>query len=268
MTANETLNGTHNGVQNGISNIAQDTATENPQPTTSVQLQGKVIAITGANRGIGLGIANSCLNNGAAHVYSIDIGDTGDDFLAVAKRFPGQLHALKADVTNEDTVTAAVDRIIEEVGAIHGFVANAGRTKHKPALDFTKEEIDQLWSINLYGSFFCARVAARAFIKLGVKGSIVFTASMASYQQACAVSALRCEQSRCSQHDTHSRHGVGAVQYQSQQRVTWSGQHSHDLLGAPTTRLGAAAEVLRRHATLGRSGGVGRCLRLLAERCR
>jgi NAD(P)-dependent dehydrogenase (short-subunit alcohol dehydrogenase family) len=128
MTANETLNGTHNGVQNGISNIAQDTATENPQPTTSVQLQGKVIAITGANRGIGLGIANSCLNNGAAHVYSIDIGDTGDDFLAVAKRFPGQLHALKADVTNEDTVTAAVDRIIEEVGAIHGFVANAGQS--------------------------------------------------------------------------------------------------------------------------------------------
>ena len=141
-----------------------------------------MIAITGANRGIGLGIANSCLNNGAAHVYSIDIGDTGDDFLAVAKRFPGQLHALKADVTNEDTVTAAVDRIIEEVGAIHGFVANAGRTKHKPALDFTKDEIDQLWSINLYGSFFCARVAARAFIKLGVKGSIVFTASMASYR--------------------------------------------------------------------------------------
>jgi len=182
MTANETLNGAHDGAQNGIPNIAQDSTTESPPPTTSVQLQGKVIAITGANRGIGLGIANSCLNNGAAHVYSIDIGDTGDDFLAVAKRFPGQLHALKADVTDEDNVTSAVDRIIEEVGSIHGFVANAGRTKHKPALDFTKEEIDQLWSINLYGSFFCARVAARAFIKLGVKGSIVFTASMASYR--------------------------------------------------------------------------------------
>ena len=89
MTANETLNGTHNGVQNGLSNIAQDSTTENPQPTTNVQLQSKVITITGANRGIGLGIANSCLNNGAAHVYSIDIGDTGDDFLAVVKRFPG-----------------------------------------------------------------------------------------------------------------------------------------------------------------------------------
>lgn len=45
MTANETLNGTHNGVQNGISNIAQDTTADATQPTTSIQLQGKVIAI-------------------------------------------------------------------------------------------------------------------------------------------------------------------------------------------------------------------------------
>lgn len=61
-------------------------------------------------------------------------------------------------------------------------VCNAGRTKHKAALDFTTEEIDQLWGVNLYGSFYSARCAARAFIKQGVKGSIVFTASMASYR--------------------------------------------------------------------------------------
>ncbi|KAF2164804.1 hypothetical protein M409DRAFT_67543 [Zasmidium cellare ATCC 36951] len=152
------------------------------KPQTRIALDSKIIAITGANRGIGLGIANSCLDNGAAHVYSIDIGDTGDDFLAVQKRFPGKLHALKADVTSEETVTEAVDQIVKEHGAIHGMVVNAGRTKHKPALDFTTEEINQLWSINLYGAFYCARVAARAFIKCGVKGSVVFTASMASYR--------------------------------------------------------------------------------------
>lgn len=61
-------------------------------------------------------------------------------------------------------------------------VANAGRTKHKAALDFTTEEIDQLWGVNLYGSFYTARCAARAFIKQGVRGSVVFTASMASHR--------------------------------------------------------------------------------------
>ena len=151
-------------------------------PVTQVQLAGKVIAITGANRGIGLGVANSCLSNGAEHVFSIDIGDVGDEFLAVQKKYPGKLHAVKADVTSEESATKAVDYIIEQAGTLSGMVVNAGRTKHKAALDFTPEEINQLFSINLFGAFYCARVAARAFIKLGVKGSIVFTASMASYR--------------------------------------------------------------------------------------
>ena len=138
--------------------------------------------VTGANRGIGLGIAECCLSNGAAKIYSIDIGDTGEDFFAMSKRYPGQLFAVNADVTNESTINGAIDKIIEEAGALHGMVVNAGRTHHKAALDFTKEEIEDLFNVNLFGAFYSARAAARAFIRLGVKGSIVFTASMASYR--------------------------------------------------------------------------------------
>ncbi|CAI7591052.1 unnamed protein product [Penicillium manginii] len=151
-------------------------------PQTQVTLSEKVIAITGANRGIGLGIAECCLSNGAAKVYSIDIGETGDDFNAVSKRYPGQLFAVTANVTDESTITTAIDKIIEEAGALHGMVVNAGRTHHKAALDFTKEDIETLFNVNLFGAFYTARAAARAFIKLGIKGSIVFTASMASYR--------------------------------------------------------------------------------------
>lgn len=138
--------------------------------------------VTGANRGIGLGVAECCLSNGAAKVYSIDIGETGEEFSALSKRYPGRLFAVTANVTEESTITAAVDQIITEAGALHGMVANAGRTHHKAALDFTKEEIETLFNVNLFGSFYTARAAARAFIRLGIKGSIVFTASMASYR--------------------------------------------------------------------------------------
>ncbi|KAK4610527.1 NADP-dependent mannitol dehydrogenase [Fulvia fulva] len=180
-----TANGTSEAVNGNVphtSTPSASTSTTTATPVTQIQLAGKVIAITGANRGIGLGIANSCLSNGAEHVFSIDIGDAGEDFLAVQKKYPGKLHAIKADVTSEASATKAVDQIIEQAGTLSGMVVNAGRTNHKAALDFTEEELNQLFSINLFGSFYCARVAARAFIKLGVKGSIVFTASMASYR--------------------------------------------------------------------------------------
>ncbi|EMD60456.1 hypothetical protein GGP41_000772 [Bipolaris sorokiniana] len=157
-------------------------ASSSSEPVKKVQLEGKVIAITGANRGIGLGIADCCLSNGASKVYSLDIGAPGDDFSALAAKYPNQFFALEADVTKEESIQAAVDKVLGEAGALHGMVCNAGRTKHKAALDFTTEEIDQLWGVNLYGSFYSARCAARAFIKQGVKGSIVFTASMASYR--------------------------------------------------------------------------------------
>lgn len=100
-------------------------------------------------QGIGLGIADCSLANGASRVYSIDIGEPGDEFAAVSSRYPDRLFALQADVTKEDSIQAAVDRVIAEAGALHGMVCNAGRTKHKPALDFTTEEIEQLWGVNV-----------------------------------------------------------------------------------------------------------------------
>jgi NAD(P)-dependent dehydrogenase (short-subunit alcohol dehydrogenase family) len=107
------------------------------------------VLVTGGNRGIGLGVAECCLINGAAKVYSIDLAEPGDEFAAILKRFPGKIAAIQANVTDEDSITAAVDKIVAESGAIHGVVVNAGRTNHKAALDFTKEDVEALFAVNV-----------------------------------------------------------------------------------------------------------------------
>ncbi|KAH7367109.1 sorbose reductase sou1 [Plectosphaerella cucumerina] len=147
-----------------------------------ISLKDKVIAITGANQGIGLGIAEVCLANDAAAVYSLDISEPGEHFAELSKRFPGKLAFQHCDVTTIDSVQGALDAIVAEKGRFDGMVANAGATKHQPALDFTPEEFDKLFKLNVVGSWNCATAAARTFIKLGSKGSIVFTASMTSYR--------------------------------------------------------------------------------------
>ncbi|RMJ02484.1 hypothetical protein BHE90_016173 [Fusarium euwallaceae] len=171
------INGT-----NGANGSMPITTLPSPDHDYKISLQNKVIAITGANQGIGLGIAEVCLANDAACVYSLDISEPAEHFAALLKRFPGKLEFQKCDVTKEESVAAAIDAIIAAKGRFDGMVANAGATKHQPALEFTGEQVEQLFRLNVFGAWNCATAAARAFIKLGCKGSIVFTASMTSYR--------------------------------------------------------------------------------------
>lgn len=56
---------------------------------------------------------------------------------------------MTANVTQEVTVIAALEQIVHEAGGLQGMVVNAGQTHHKAALDFTAEEIQDLFSVNV-----------------------------------------------------------------------------------------------------------------------
>ncbi|KAJ5758954.1 hypothetical protein N7520_006110 [Penicillium odoratum] len=146
-----------------------------------ITLGQKVVAITGANRGIGLGIAEVCLANSAKMVYSLDLMEPGEDFAALQKRYLN-FKFIQTDVTSEESVEKAINQVVKETGRIDGLVANAGMTKHQPALKFDRSELEKLFNLNVYGAYFCAQIAARKFIELGIKGSIVMTSSMTSYR--------------------------------------------------------------------------------------
>ncbi|KAF2762758.1 NAD(P)-binding protein [Pseudovirgaria hyperparasitica] len=173
-------------------------STERPLDSSwRITLSTKVIAITGANRGIGLGIAQVALENDAAAVYSLDLvspfpdndngtnpDDNADyaDFLALARKHDGRLKFIHTDVTKEASVQAAMDEIVAREGTLNGVVANAGMTRHQPAFEFTEEQIREMFDLNVFGAFHTARAAAQTFQRLHTTGSIVFTASMTSYR--------------------------------------------------------------------------------------
>jgi NAD(P)-dependent dehydrogenase (short-subunit alcohol dehydrogenase family) len=140
-------------------NVASDaTKSDTPAPYLStlpandfswqITLAQKVVAITGANRGIGLGIAEVCLANSATNVYSLDLMEPGEEFAALQKRYPN-LQFIQTDVTSEESVEKAINHVVEATGRIDGLVANAGMTKHQPALKFERPELEQLFNLNV-----------------------------------------------------------------------------------------------------------------------
>ncbi|CEN59527.1 hypothetical protein BJX68DRAFT_271508 [Aspergillus pseudodeflectus] len=181
-SASEAITGAAAAATSDAENPAFLNTLPGPNHDWRLTLKDKVIAITGANRGIGLAIAEVCLANEASAVYSLDLFEPGEEFAAIQKANPKRLHYINCNVTSEESITSAIDAVVSAQGAIHGFVANAGMTKHQPALDFSRAQIDQLFNLNVFGAYFCATTVAKKFIELGIKGSIVFTASMTSYR--------------------------------------------------------------------------------------
>jgi 3-oxoacyl-[acyl-carrier protein] reductase len=80
--------------------------------------------------------------------------------------------AVEADVSDGRAVTAMVDRVTRELGALDILVNNAGVQTWKPFLDVTEAEWDFVIDTNLKGTFLCTQAAAR-FMKDHGGGAIV-----------------------------------------------------------------------------------------------
>lgn len=137
------------------------------------RLLGQAALVTGANSGIGKGVALALAEAGAAVMVNYVVGD--DAATAVVDEIRaagGRAVAHRADVSAEDQVDAMFERAIQEFGTIDILVNNAGLQRDKSFAEMSLDEWNKVLDVNLTGQFLCSRSATREFLRRGVVPSV------------------------------------------------------------------------------------------------
>ncbi len=165
-----------------------------------MQLEQKVVAVTGAGRGLGAAMAEEFAASGA-HVFVADVDEPS------ARETVGRIEerghkavAGRADISDAGQVDAMIAAVDGAFGRLDVMVNNAGRAGQVPFLDMTADEWDRVLDTNLRGTFLCCRAAAKQMISQGGGGRIINVTS-----------ALGVKGARSSAHYAASKGGVNAL---------------------------------------------------------
>ena len=136
-------------------------------------LSGQKALVTGANSGIGRGVAIGLARAGADVMVNYVVGDDTAAAVVDEIRATGAQGAVyKADVSSENEVAAMFHSMSEQFGTVDILVANAGLQRDAPFQNMTLEHWNKVLSVNLTGQFLCARAAAREFLRRGVRPEV------------------------------------------------------------------------------------------------
>lgn len=136
----------------------------------------EVVLITGGASGIGLAAAERLIKAG----WSVAITDMDEKALAAARAAHEKATVAfeRLDVTDEEAVRAAIDRIEAKLGPLTGVVNSAGIAADKHVFDTTPALMRRILDVNVVGLFTVAQAAAERMKARG-RGSIVNIASVA-----------------------------------------------------------------------------------------
>lgn len=131
-----------------------------------MQFKDKIIAVTGAGRGIGQEIARAFAAEGAKVVLiSRSESSCGSAAEEINKTFPGSCTAYAVDVASHDAVQELAKRIGDEIGAVNVLVNNAGVTRDGLLMRMKEEDWDTVLDTNLKGAFNTVKAFMRPLMK-------------------------------------------------------------------------------------------------------
>jgi 2-deoxy-D-gluconate 3-dehydrogenase len=161
---------------------------------SAFSLEGKRFAVTGANTGIGQGIAVSIARAGGDVVA---IGRSSmDETAKLVAPLGVNFTPVKCDLADVATAVRMLDGLMA-AGPLDGLVNNAGIIRRADSVDFTEADWDEVMDLNLKSVFFLCQAYGRNILGRGGQGRIVNIASLLSFQGGIRVPSY-----------TASKHGV------------------------------------------------------------
>lgn len=155
-----------------------------------MNVQDKVIVVTGAGRGLGRSIASLLAGKGGK-IACVDLNQEDlAETVAQCKAAGGDGKAYIANVAREEDVVKLFNDVVADFGALHGLVNNAGITRDGLLVKAKDGEVStmslQQWQavidVNLTGVFLCGREAAAHMVRLGVEEGVIVNISSLARQ--------------------------------------------------------------------------------------
>ncbi|MEW6129859.1 MAG: SDR family oxidoreductase [Acidobacteriota bacterium] len=144
------------------------------------KLDGKVVLITGANRGIGRGIAEAFASEGASLILMARDNERLQQTAEALTKLGSEVLAIAGDVTNEEQVQDIFQKGIERFNRLDILVNNAGTMEGFAPIDqLTLEMWEKVMAVNLRGAFLCTREALR-IMKAQGSGRIINIGSISA----------------------------------------------------------------------------------------
>ena len=134
------------------------------------RLEGQVAIVTGGARGIGKGICEVFCREGAT-VALWDVLDGTDTVNEITKN-GGNIFYQKVDVTDQECVNEAVEKIIKDHGKIEILINNAGIIRDKSFLKMSEDDWDSVINVNLKSLYVVTRTVV-PYMKANGYGRIV-----------------------------------------------------------------------------------------------
>jgi glucose 1-dehydrogenase len=153
--------------------MANEEKAMTPARGASQPLEGQKALVTGANSGIGEGVARALGAAGADVVINYVSNPEAADRIA-AEIAAGGVRTLtvKADVSREGDVQAMFRAMLSAWGTVDVLVNNAGLQRDAPFTEMTLEQWNTVFAVNLTGMFLCAREAAREMMRRGPRPEV------------------------------------------------------------------------------------------------